>query len=93
MLEFVEDIARYEAFHSSPGEVAIVSELLQEVECVDHILWKVNGLVLCSYLGLHHRTHILASVHKELLNVLRVELSQESNGSSHKWRSIQRLTL
>lgn len=93
MLELIKDVAGYEAFHSPPGKVAVVRELLQEVKCVHHILRQLRRLVLAANLRLHHGAHILPCVHQKLLNVLRMELAEESNAAGNERWAVQHLTL
>lgn len=93
MLEFVKDIAGYEAFHSPPGQIAIAGKLLQEMESVHHILREVRGFVLGANLWVYHGADILSGVHEKLLDVLRVELPEESDGAGYKWRAVQWLSL
>ena len=45
MLEFIEDVTGYKALHSSARQVAVVNELLQEVQGVDHVLRQIQLLV------------------------------------------------
>ena len=38
LLELIEDVARNETFHSTTRKITVVSELLQKVEHMHHIL-------------------------------------------------------
>ena len=44
VLEFIKDIARYEPLDSPAREVAVVGELLQEVQRMDHICRQLHAL-------------------------------------------------
>ena len=50
MLELIKDVTRYEALYSSPWEVAIVSELLQEVQGVYDVRRQLQRLIPAAYI-------------------------------------------
>ena len=43
--EFGKDVGRYVFLHSPPGKMAVVDELLQIAERVDH-LWRERGCLV-----------------------------------------------